>query len=162
MEFKRISSASFDLVSGRCFTCLNGEHQAWRSRVNGHVCVVLSDQHFPANIPADSAGECFRILRIENGTLTELADELLKVIPEDGIPKGSVILFGSTANLGVVSAERYAAEWAKNRNWLLERLGEVLILPGIPLTSSGVEDRCVMRGLLDVAAWMDSMPDPEL
>ena len=86
----------------------------------------------------------------------------MKVIPEDGIPKGSVILFGSTAYLGAVSAERYAAEWAKNRNWLLERLGEVLILPGIPLTSSGVEDRCVMRGLLDVAAWMDSMPDPEL
>ncbi len=109
-----------------------------------------------------TAGECFWILRIENGTLTELADELLKVIPEDGIPKGSVILFGSTAYLGVVSEERYTAEWAKNRNWLLERLGEVIILPGIPLTSSGVEDRCVMRGLLDVAAWMDSMPDPEL
>jgi hypothetical protein len=162
MEFKRISSASFDPVSGRCFTCLNGEHLAWKSRINGPVCVVLSDQHFPANIPADSAGECFRILRIENGTLTELADELLKVIPEEGMPKGSVILFGSTAYLGVVSAERYAAEWAKNRNWLLERLGEVIILPGIPLTSSGVEDRCVVRGLLDVAAWMDSMPDPEL
>jgi hypothetical protein len=162
MEFKRISSASFDPVSGRCYTCLNGEHKAWRSRGDGPICVVLSDQHFPANIPADSAGECFRILRIENGTLTELADELLKVIPEDGIPKGSVVLYGTTAYLGVVSAERYAAEWAKNRNWLLERLGEVLILPGIPLTSSGVEDRCVVRGLLDVAAWMDSMPDPEL
>jgi hypothetical protein len=76
MEFKRISSASFDPVSGRCYTCLNGEHKAWRSRVDGPVCVVLSAQHFPANIPADSAGECFRILRIENGTLTELADEL--------------------------------------------------------------------------------------
>jgi hypothetical protein len=115
MEFTRISSASFDPVSGRCFTCLNGEHQAWKSRVNEPVCVVLSDQHFPANIPADSAGECFRILRIENGTLTELADELLKVILEDGIPKGSVILFGSTAYLGVVSAERYAAESSLGR-----------------------------------------------
>ncbi len=99
MECKCISSASFDPVSGRCYTCLNGEHKAWRSRSDGPVCVVLSDQHFPANIPADSAGECFRILRIENGTLTELADELLKVIPDDGIPKGSVVLFGSTAYL---------------------------------------------------------------
>jgi hypothetical protein len=36
------------------------------------------------------------------------------------------------------------------------------ILPGIPLSSSGVEDRCVIRGLLDVASWFDSIPDPEL
>jgi hypothetical protein len=162
MEEKRISSASFDPVSGRCYTCLNGNHKAWMSRSGGPICVVLSDQHFPANIPADSAGECFRILRIENGTLRELADELLRIIPAEGVPKGSVVIFGSTAYLGVVSAECYAAEWAKNRNWLLERLGEVIILPGIPLSSSGVEDRCVIRGLLDVASWFDSMPDPEL
>ncbi len=59
MEEKRISSASFDTVSGRCFTCLNGDHKAWISRSGGPICVVLSDQHFPANIPADSVGECF-------------------------------------------------------------------------------------------------------
>jgi hypothetical protein len=106
MEDKRISSASFDPVSGRCFTCLNGDHPAWAAREGGPICIVLSDQHFPANIPADSADECMRILRIENGTLTELADELLKIAPKEGIPKGSVILNGSTAYLGVISAEK--------------------------------------------------------
>jgi hypothetical protein len=50
----------------------------------------------------------------------------------------------------------------KNRNWLLERLGEVIILPGIPLTSTGVEDRCVIRNMLDISAWFDMLPDPEL
>ncbi len=35
MEEKRISSASFDPVSGRCFTCLNGDHKAWMSRTGG-------------------------------------------------------------------------------------------------------------------------------
>jgi hypothetical protein len=162
MEEKRISSASFDPVSGRCYTCLNGDHRAWVARDGGPICVVLSDQHFPPNIPADSAGECLRILRLENGTLSELADELLRLVPKEGVPKGSVVLFGSTAYLSVVSAEKYAAEWAKNRNWLLERLGEVIILPGIPLTSSGVTDRCALRGLLDISAWFDSLPDPEL
>ncbi len=29
MEEKRISSVSFDPVSGRCYTCLNGDHRAW-------------------------------------------------------------------------------------------------------------------------------------
>ncbi len=78
------------------------------------------------------------------------------------MPKGSVIFLGSTAYLGVVSAEQYAAEWAKNSNWIMERLGDVIVLPGIPLTSSGVVDRCVLRGMLDVSAWFDSLPDPEL
>jgi hypothetical protein len=162
LEVKRISSASFDPVSGKCYTCLNGEHNAWEARSGGPVVFVLSDQHFPANIPADSAGECLRILRLENGTLGELADELLRIAPMGGLPKGSVILFGSTAYLSVISAEHYAREWAKNRNWLLERLGEILILPGIPLSSSGISERCVIRGILDVAAWFDSLPDPEL
>jgi hypothetical protein len=103
-----------------------------------------------------------RVLRTENGSLTEMADELLKLVPQDGIPKGSVILYGSTAYMGIISAERYASEWAKNRNWLHERLGKVIILPGIPLTSSGIVDRCVLRNLLDLSAWYDSMPDPEL
>jgi hypothetical protein len=145
LEEKRICSTSFDPVSGRCFTCLNGDHRAWAARDGGPICVVLTDQHFPANIPADSAGECMRILRIENGSLSEMADELLKLAPlKDGIPKGSVILYGSTAYMGIISAERYAAEWVRNRNWLLERLGEVIILPGIPLTSSG-KTRCLTR-----------------
>jgi hypothetical protein len=162
MEEKRISLASFDPVSGRCYTCLNGDHRTWVLRDGGPICVILTDQHFPANIPADSAGECMRILRIENGSILEMADELIKLLPKKGIPKGSVILYGSTAYMGVVSTEQYAAEWAKNKNWMQDRLGEVIILPGIPLTSSGVVDRCVLRNLLDVSAWYDSLPDPEL
>jgi len=162
MEEKRIASVSFDPVSGRCYTCLNGDHRAWAARDGGPICLILSDQHFPANIPADSDGECMRILRIENGTLTEIADELLRLVPKEGLPKGSVILYGSISQLGVISAEKYAMDWLKNRNWLLERLGEVIILPGIPLTSTGVEDRCVIRGMLDISAWFDTLPDPEL
>jgi hypothetical protein len=114
MEEKRIASVSFDPVSGRCYTCLNGEHRAWMGRDGGPICVVLSDQHFPANIPADSAGECMRILRIENGSLTEIADELLRLVPKKGIPKGTGILYGSISHMGVVSAERYAMDWEKS------------------------------------------------
>jgi hypothetical protein len=95
MEVKRISSASFDPVSGKCFTCLNGEHKAWESRSGGPVVFVLSDQHFPANIPADSAGECLSILRLENGTLSELADELLRIASMGGLPLKEVLFFSA-------------------------------------------------------------------
>ncbi len=93
------------------------------SQHGGLVVIVLSNQYFPANIPADNAGEFLRILRVENGTLSKLADELLRIAPKGGLPKGSVILFGSTAYLSVVSAEHYAKEWTKSRNWMLDRLG---------------------------------------
>jgi hypothetical protein len=46
-----------------------------------------------------------RILRIENGKLTEIADELLRLVPKEGIPKGSVIMYGSISHMGVVSAK---------------------------------------------------------
>ncbi len=62
----------------------------------------------------------------------------------------------------MVSAEHYAKEWARNRNWMLDRLGEVIVLPGIPLSSSGISERCAIRGMIDIAAWFDSLPDPEL
>jgi hypothetical protein len=39
-------------------------------------------------------------------------------------------------------------------------LGDVVILPVIPLSSSEVEDKTVVRGLLDLAAWYESLQDP--
>jgi hypothetical protein len=162
MELKRNTSASFNPDSGKCVTCLNGSHSAWKSRNGGPIALSLTDQHFPPNIPADDSGECIRVLRVEDGSVAELADELIRILPRDGLPKGSIILFGSVTQLSVDSAERYAREWVKNRNWLKARLGEVMVVPAIFLSGSGFEDRVAMRGLLDLAAWQDSLQDPEL
>jgi hypothetical protein len=165
MELKRNTSASFNPDSGKCVTCLNSSHSAWRSRNGGPIALSLTDQHFPANIPADESGECIRVLRVEDGSvaeLAELADELLRIMPREGLPKGSIILYGSVSQLAVDSAERYASEWVKNRNWLKARLGEVMVVPAIFLSGSGFEDKVAIRGLLDLAAWQDSLQDPEL
>jgi hypothetical protein len=37
MELKRNTSASFNPDSGKCVTCLNGSHSAWRSRSGGPI-----------------------------------------------------------------------------------------------------------------------------
>jgi hypothetical protein len=50
MELKRNTSASFNPDSGKCVTCLNGSHTAWRSRNGGPIALSLTDQHFPPNI----------------------------------------------------------------------------------------------------------------
>ncbi len=56
-------SASFK-PNGRCHTCLSGKHNAWIGSNGQPVVFIAGDQHFPANLPADGEGECFRILRI--------------------------------------------------------------------------------------------------
>jgi hypothetical protein len=55
---------------------------------------------------------------------------LLRIAPREGLPKGSIILFGSVSQLTVDSAERNASEWVKHRNWLKERLGDVIDCTG--------------------------------
>jgi hypothetical protein len=70
-------------------------------------------------------------------------------------------MFGSISKIRVDRVERYASEWARCRNWLKERLGDVVILPVIPLTASRVEDKTVVRGLLDLAAWYESLQDQD-
>jgi hypothetical protein len=66
MELRRNTSASFNPDMGKC-----GTHEAWKSRSGGPIAISLSDQHFPPNIPADEAGECIRVLRVENGSVTK-------------------------------------------------------------------------------------------
>ena len=73
-------SISFDVPSASCTTCLTDEHEAWQRREGGPIAFVLTDQHFPANAPASGEGECLRVVRIEDGSLWELADELLRIV----------------------------------------------------------------------------------
>ncbi len=158
----RIVSCSLDTSTGTCKTCLSGEHEAWMSADGGPIVVVLSDQHFPANVPADGPGECLRIIRVENGTLNELADELVRKAPSKGLPAGSVILLLSASQLYYESVEYYAAEWSRCRDWIRADLGEVLVLPGLPLTGNGIYSETAVRGLLDFYAWIGRLEEPEL
>jgi hypothetical protein len=155
------SSASF-LPNGRCHTCLSGEHDAWIGSNGQPVVFIASDQHFPANLPADGEGECIRILRIENGSLAEIAKELASRSPRAGILPGTVIMLGAPQQLAVVSVEFYAQEWKNARNYLKEVLGDIIVLPLIPLTATGFKDSRIIRGLIDLSAWLEDMEEHEL
>jgi hypothetical protein len=162
IDRRRNVSSSFDMKSGYCTTCLTGRHEAWERQGGKSMILSLSDQHFPANIPADEQGECIHILRIENGTLNELTEEALKVAPRVGLPAGSIVLLASVSQLAYDSAEFYAAEWKRCRNILRKALGDIMVLPGLIITSVGISDRTTIRGLLDINSWFDGLPEPEL
>jgi len=162
LEHTRNVSMSFNPGTGKYNTCLAGEHNAWESKEKGAICIVLTDQHFPANLPAEGKGECLRVIRVENGSINKLADELIKSAPLSGLKAGSVVMLGSASQLAVDSAEFYAAEWKRCRNWIHAELGEVIVIPAIFLSASGIEDSAVIRCLLYLNAWFVRLPEPEL
>ncbi len=59
------------------------------------MVLVLSDQCFPANVPAADGGECLRILRVEDGSMHKLTTELLLVLKRWMVVPGMVIMLGS-------------------------------------------------------------------
>jgi len=126
------------------------------------VVVVAGDQHFPANLPASAQGECMRIMRVENGSLSEITHELIKKMPKGGAEAGTVVMLGSAIQLGVESVAFYASEWKKCRNILKREMGDVIVIPLLHLSPVGIEDRTVLRGMIDMAAWFDDMEESEL
>jgi hypothetical protein len=159
---KKINSSASFLPTGTCHTCLSGEHDAWIGEHGQPVLIVAADQHFPANLPTDGEGECIRILRIENGSLAEIAKELSGLAPSDGLLPGTVIMLGAPQQLAVVSVEFYAFEWKKARNYLKADLGDIVVLPLIPLSATGFTDSRIIRGLIDLSAWLGDMEEHEL
>jgi hypothetical protein len=155
------SSASFK-PNGRCHTCLSGEHDAWVGYNGQPVVIIAGDQHFPANLPVDGEGECIRIMRMENGSLAEIAKELASRVPREGLLPGTVIMLGAPQQLAVVSIEFYAYEWKRARNNLKEDFGDIIVLPMIPLSATGFKDSRIIRGMIDLSAWMDDMEEQEL
>jgi hypothetical protein len=78
-------SCSFNLETFICNTCTSrGEHTVLGKKIDGDdgtkqspPCFVLSDQNFPAVIPVEGEGDCFKILLVENASLSDLTTVLL-------------------------------------------------------------------------------------
>ncbi len=154
-------SCSFS-YDGGCVTCLSGRHDAWGGRRGEPVVIVATDPHFPPNIPVDREGECIRVLRVEFGSLDEIAKELARMKPDGGAVPGTVVLYGSVSAMEVESAESYAGKWKQGRNSIKRSLGDVMVIPVIPITPSGIRNRKAIRSLLDVSAWINDLEEPEL
>jgi hypothetical protein len=71
------------------------------------------------------------------------------------------VLPGAPSQLATISTEKYAAEWKRCRNWIKNDLGDVVVLPLIPLSGSGLDDTRIIRGLIDLSAWMEDLEEYE-
>ena len=159
-------SASFDLETMKCITCqlkpnhvvLNKERNDQLNMNHYPAIFVISDQSFPANLPTGGEGECFKIIRVEDGSLDELTTVFLETIRPFTVPAGSVVLLHSLSHLAWVGAAAYSEDLVRSRQRITGayRSG-VSVIHGIPLLSSGSENYSLVNDLKIVLDWYNAV-----
>jgi hypothetical protein len=97
----------------------------------------------------------------EEGNLKEIVGEFIATIGRTRILPGSVILLGSLSQLARYGTGWYAEDWHKCRKWLKDDLGDVMVLPLVPMPMELVEDESTVRSLLEFLSWFSCLPDVE-
>ena len=159
---KRNITASYDTAEMVCVTCsLKPGHKLLsRTRTNAdplYNCpsvFILADQSFPANLPTGGDGECLRILRLEDASLSDLTDILLESLKPFAVPAGSVILIHSLSHMASVGPAAYAEDLVRARQRICGtyRTG-ISVLHGLPMPQGGCSDPDVVNDLTAVACW---------
>jgi hypothetical protein len=125
---------------------------------DGRVAIVLSDQNFPACLPAVS-GKCLVVIRQEDALLSDLGLLLAKTVGKDfAIPKGSVVLVGSLTHLlkqGEVSYAMASVRESKRFAGLFNN--NVKTIPFIPIPLAGTDNPTLIRRMVDTSLWLESL-----
>jgi hypothetical protein len=150
------TSISADL---ECLACID-PHSVGGDILGGIPRVfVVSDQAFPPILPTED-GNCITIVRVEDGTLNELAtvfcDLFAKfLVPAVGLPPGSVILIGSLSHLGRRGLANYAEELVRTIGTLTPRVGAAVeIVPLVFVPLGGISSPGTVRDAFDLDSWI--------
>ena len=75
----------------------------------------MADQSFPACFPTGGEGECLKILRLEDGTLSDLTSIFLDTVKHFIVPAGSVVLLHSSSHLAWAGPAAYCEDFVRAR-----------------------------------------------
>jgi hypothetical protein len=99
--------------------------------------------------------ECIKVLRIEDGTLLELADAFLGLTRGFTVPAGSVVVLSSASYLALVGTVTYARDFVSAAGRLVSTMGGgIELVHGIPILLSGTEDSALIRSMADLHHWL--------
>ncbi len=74
------------------------------------MAFVISDQSFPANVPAVGEGESLRVMRVGDGSVYEIATAFLDLVKRKMVKPGSLVMLGSLTQLARVGTAFYVGE----------------------------------------------------
>ena len=155
IERKVNMSFSFDPKTLLCGSCVGkGEHSVTGGEGGARQTFVLSDQNFPACLPC-SMGECFKIIRVEDGSLNELVTCFLEVTQGKDLPPGSALVIFSASHLLMAGMGGYLSDLAGEMARIDHVFrGGVISVPGIPVLLGGTSDAMLTRAILEVGGWL--------
>jgi hypothetical protein len=107
------------------------------------------------------AGECLKIIRIENGMLGELVGCFLDLFRGKILPAGSTVVLFSATHLLMRGLSGYISDLSVEMN-RLDRVfrGGILSLPGIPIFIDGCNNRTVTRETIEFGEWAKTTGEP--
>jgi hypothetical protein len=130
-------------VGLQCLACDTGHSYRDSIRAGIPIVLVLSDQAFPAILPAMDSN-CVVIVRVEDGLLSEIENAFRDLFAETlttggGLPRGSLIMIGSLSHLGTRGLDSYAGDLCGVISSLSARAGpSVEVVPFVPLPVAGI------------------------
>jgi hypothetical protein len=117
IEKKQNISTSFSPKNLTCSSCpARGEHPVC-GEGGARQCFILSDQNFPGCVLV-TAGECLKIIRIENGMLGELVGCFLDLFQAKILPAGSTVVLFSATHLRMRGLSGYISDLSIEMNRL--------------------------------------------
>jgi hypothetical protein len=120
----------------------------------GRQVFILSDQNFPPTLPC-STGECVKIVRIEDGSLSELLQCWLDITKGKDIPAGSVVVIFSATHLLMEGLNGYVSDMVRELRRFDAIFEEGLFaIPGVPILMEGCTSPELIRDLWDLMSWM--------
>jgi hypothetical protein len=152
-----VISSSFD-SDWLCSNCpLHQDRPALRTGGGGPMqAIILADQNFPAMMPVNTADQCLKIIRVENGSLKDTSDAFCSMVGQRRLPSGSIILALSVAHLACVGLEAYIEDHLEAERGLKKKFGRdtrVGLLP--PLLLAGCNNQATVRALYELLAWAE-------
>jgi len=141
-----------------CHCCANAPHHILGDTYQP-ACIILTDQCFPAALPAtNSETRCPIIIRVEDGTLSDILASFRKTIGKVKLPVGTVILISSLSHLARVGTAAYVADLHATIRAIEEDYGNrVRAVHGMPILAENLDDGPTARALWDTLDWLENV-----
>jgi len=150
------TSCTFLYKNMQCVTCKN-PHSLLGKGVR--PVFVLADQSFPPSIPVTN-GRCIAIMRVEDSSLSELAETFCTRLRTDWLPPGTAVFIGAVGQLARVGISEYTLELARAIERIKRSLpaGAVVSHAPLLLLNGSVDPACI-RSAHDLLAWLNSLAE---
>ena len=146
-----------------CIGCTTPHSIAEKLSRGAPVAIILSDQNFPATLPA-SDSNCVIVVRVEDGLLSEIENAFYDrfrafLHPHGSLSPGSAILIGSVAHLHAKGLADYGEALVNSMAGLRSKAGPgVKVSPLVNIPIQGIDSAATVRGLFDLDCWLGGMP----